>query len=190
MDKIKKIPLKINFKSSIYKFKDELYAIEIIKPTNILIMNIKKVFKTHMKIKRNKIKYCLNEIMIVLSFDDKIKIIKDIVNSMCELHQMDIINGNLKSNNILLDEDYNVYIVDYCINQLRNDDVYTKNDDINSVGKLINDILKNEIENKPGQITLNYRKIINRYLSKNNNVSLSTVKSIILSDSILIYNRG
>lgn len=56
----------------------------------------------------------------ILSFDEKIKIIKKIAQTMKILHSINIIHRDLKLSNILLDNNNEIYITDFGISQKKN----------------------------------------------------------------------
>jgi len=59
------------------------------------------------------------ETILKLSIHRKLEIIHQIAEGMQALHKIDVIHGNLKPSNILLDEDFNVKIADYGFPALR-----------------------------------------------------------------------
>lgn len=178
----KTIKLKNNIKNEIYKYIENLNLIEYIKPTNILIMSIKKINFKFINIIENRI-YCSIEILI-LKFDNlqKDNIIKSIYDGINKLHQMNIYHNNIKPPNILIDIEGNVFINDYCINELRyinyNND---KNNDTYNIGLLITYILSNDIDNNNNSNFSNiYLKIIDKYIQ---------YKNITINELMLLNNH-
>lgn len=178
----KTIKLKNNIKNEIYKYIENLNLVEYIKPTNILIMSIKKINFKFINIIENRI-YCSIEILI-LKFDNlrKDNIIKSIYDGINKLHQMNIYHNNIKPPNILIDIEGNVFINDYCINELRyinyNND---KNNDTYNIGLLITYILSNDIDNNNNSNFSNiYLKIIDKYIQ---------YKNITINELMLLNNH-
>lgn len=178
----KTIKLKNNIKNEIYKYIENLNLIEYIKPTNILIMSIKKINFKFINIIENRI-YCSIE-NLILKFDNlqKDNIIKSIYDGINKLHQMNIYHNNIKPPNILIDIEGNVFINDYCINELRyinyNND---KNNDTYNIGLLITYILSNDIDNNNNSNFSNiYLKIIDKYIQ---------YKNITINELMLLNNH-
>lgn len=178
----KTIKLKNNIKNEIYKYIENLNLIEYIKPTNILIMSIKKINFKFINIIEKRM-YCSIE-NLILKFDNlqKDNIIKSIYDGINKLHQMNIYHNNIKPPNILIDIEGNVFINDYCINELRyinyNND---KNNDTYNIGLLITYILSNDIDNNNNSNFSNiYLKIIDKYIQ---------YKNITINELMLLNNH-
>lgn len=178
----KTIKLKNNIKNEIYKYIENLNLIEYIKPTNILIMSIKKINFKFINIIEKRM-YCSIE-NLILKFDNlqKDNIIKSIYDGINKLHQMNMYHNNIKPPNILIDIEGNVFINDYCINELRyinyNND---KNNDTYNIGLLITYILSNDIDNNNNSNFSNiYLKIIDKYIQ---------YKNITINELMLLNNH-
>lgn len=142
MNKIIKV---INYKlndNNIYKVIEEIEIIKYFKPKNILISNINGINENEIEIERDYMKYCINDVLNNLTIDIKIQIIKQIYNCINNLHKLNIIHGNIKLTNVLLDDYYNVYICDYSINKLKNNYIQNVDDDFNNINSIIKLILK------------------------------------------------
>lgn len=178
----KTIKLKNNIKNEIYKYIENLNLIEYIKPTNILIMSIKKINFKFINIIEKRM-YCSIE-NLILKFDNlqKDNIIKSIYDGINKLHQMNIYHNNIKPPNILIDIEGNVFINDYCINELRYINYYNdKNNDTYNIGLLITYILSNDIDNNSSSNFSNiYLKIIDKYIQ---------YKNITINELMLLNNH-
>lgn len=178
----KTIKLKNNIKNEIYKYIENLNLIEYIKPTNILIMSIKKINFKFINIIEKRM-YCSIE-NLILKFDNlqKDNIIKSIYHGINKLHQMNIYHNNIKPPNILIDIEGNVFINDYCINELRYINYYNdKNNDTYNIGLLITYILSNDIDNNNNSNFSNiYLKIIDKYIQ---------YKNITINELMLLNNH-
>lgn len=142
MNKIKKT---VNYKlndNNIYKVIEEIEIIKYFKPKNILISNIHSINENEIEIERDYMKYCINDVLNNLTIDIKIQIIKQIYNCINNLHKLNIVHGNIKLSNILLDDYYNVYLCDYSINKLKNNYIQNVDDDFNNINSIIKLILK------------------------------------------------
>lgn len=188
----KTIILKYKKIAYLYEFCEKIKYIEIIKPTNILIMYIFKLNYFNLILCEEKKCYSLEMIKNRININDKLKIINEIYNGIFNLHKLNIYHNNIKLSNVLLSKDISVYINDYCINEIRRINemyIYDEFNDIYDIGIIIKELLRKEIDINEYKYKFKCNKTPNTILLINNNVKYKENLKIV-EELIKLYNES
>lgn len=181
------ITLKDNYKKNLYIYQEELLLISYIKPNNILIVELHDISNYSITIREDELNGSLDMLIDQFTVSQKYYIIKSLYIAIYKLHELNIVNGNLKTSNVLINSDGEMYIDDYCINKIRNNKIYNYGDDIYNIGVIASILLRNDMIEMLN-ISKGSYKVIN-YCRKDPLKNNSTLKELALIDSNLLSHN-
>lgn len=181
------IPLKDNCKKDLYIYQEELLLISYIKPNNILIAELHDISNYSITIREEELSGSLDMLIDQFTVSQKHYMIKLLYIAIYKLHELNIVNGNLKTSNVLINSDGEMYIDDYCINKIRNNKIYNYGDDIYNIGVIASILLKNDMIEMLNKSKGSY-KVIN-YCRKDPLKNNSNLKELVLIDSNLLSHN-
>lgn len=181
------ITLKDNYKKNLYIYQEELLLISYIKPNNILIAELHDISNYSITIREDELNGSLDMLIDQFTVSQKYYIIKSLYIAIYKLHELNIVNGNLKTSNVLINSDGEMYIDDYCINKIRNNKIYNYGDDIYNIGVIASILLRNDMIEMLNIAKGSY-KVIN-YCRKDPLKNNSTLKELALIDSNLLSHN-
>lgn len=182
LNKIKKIKIINNNKNNIYYFIENYELINIIKPNNILLIELYNINYYYVELKYNTTKYNLEYMINRINYDGKIRFLKYIYNSILSLHRMNIIHGNIKTSNFLISDNGHLYSTDYCLNIIRNIES-SKEADIYNIGIVVNKLFNFSFsKNNAKHSHLSNQLLYNQYHSINRKNSMSITLLLLDND--------
>lgn len=154
---------KITYNQIIHYFENINLVTQIKVINYVRILNV-HILKHEIDVKRYTYEYNLPLLLTTNKLDPSFidSLIYKILKSTSLMNKLNIVNGNINPNNILFDENYELYISDYCLNEIRDINYiidenykylspetilynkYTMKSDIWSIGLIIYRILNNK----------------------------------------------